>query len=477
MISKLVQWTKDIIAELYPDKSDSAAVSVEMVTEIDTWASVFNNCPKWASKKNQVYTEGDARSVCVELARLTTLELESQVSGSDRAEYINKVYQSVIEQIDTYAEYGMAKGGLIMKPNPTADGITVDFVQADCFVPVSFDSSGRMTAAVFLDTKKRGSKYFRKLEAHNLTQSGYRIINRAYASSTDAILGNEIPLSSVDEWADIAPDVTLPYIKEPLFGYFKVPFSNPIDNTSPLGPSVFADVLADGTLQLADQQYSRIAREYEITEPALFLATEYLKQDGIAGPKLPDGNKRIYREVEDAGGLHNGHGLFEVYSPAIRDTSLLAGLNRYKQDIEFKCGLSYGTLSDIQLVDKTATEIISSKQRSHSTVKKLQKALQTSLEQLVNAIDEQVSLYNLAPEGDYEVAFKWDDSILIDSNTEQSIRMQEVQSGIVKPESYLMWRYGVSEEEAKDMMPDQNTTDYGADLFGGGGAGTDGGGA
>ena len=108
MISKLVQWTKDIIAELYPDKSDSAAVSAEMVTEIDTWASVFNNCPKWASKKNQVYTEGDARSVCAELARLTTLELESQVSGSDRAEYINKVYQGVIEQIDTYAEYGKA---------------------------------------------------------------------------------------------------------------------------------------------------------------------------------------------------------------------------------------------------------------------------------------------------------------------------------------------------------------------------------
>ena len=48
------------------------------------------------------------------------------------------------------------------------------------------------------------------------------------------------------------------------------------------------------------------------------------------------------------------------------------GYNRIVQKIEFNCGLAYGTLSDPQVVDKTAEEIISSKQRSYATVKAIQ---------------------------------------------------------------------------------------------------------
>ncbi|MEG2898491.1 MAG: hypothetical protein RR841_09570, partial [Eubacterium sp.] len=60
----------------------------------------------------------------------------------------------------------------------------------------------------------------------------------------------------------------------------------------------------------------------------------------------------------------------------------------------------------------------------------------------------------LTPTGNYEVGFKFDDSIIVDTETEQAIRMQEVAAGITRPENYLMWRYGVTKEQALEMLPD-----------------------
>ncbi len=67
--------------------------------------------------------------------------------------------------------------------------------------------------------------------------------------------------------------------------------------------------------------------------------------------------------------------------------------------IEFACCLAYGTLSDPQNVDKTATEIKTSKQRSYTFVSDTQLALQTALEDLVYAMNFWASLYGLVPPG------------------------------------------------------------------------------
>ena len=83
----------------------------------------------------------------------------------------------------------------------------------------------------------------------------------------------------------------------------------------------------------------------------------------------------------------------------------------------------------------------------------IQKALQTALEDLLYAMDTLATLYKLAPAGKYEASFEFDDSIIVDTQSEQVIRMQEASSGFISKEQYLMWRYGVTEEQAKEMMP------------------------
>ena len=83
-----------------------------------------------------------------------------------------------------------------------------------------------------------------------------------------------------------------------------------------------------------------------------------------------------------------------------------------------------------------------------------QKALENALIDLVYAMDVYATLYNLTPAGEYEQTFNFSDSVLTDATKEQAIRLAEVTAGIVKSENYLAWRYGITEEKAKEMMPE-----------------------
>ena len=105
----------------------------------------------------------------------------------------------------------------------------------------------------------------------------------------------------------------------------------------------------------------------------------------------PRAKRRLFRELAVTGA--DGGDLYRVFSPAIRDESLLRGLDSLLKRIEFACCLSYGTLSDPQAVAKTAEEIKMSKQRSYSAVCDIQKSLEGALRDLVRAMDAYATLY------------------------------------------------------------------------------------
>ena len=64
----------------------------------------------------------------------------------------------------------------------------------------------------------------------------------------------------------------------------------------------------------------------------------------------------------------------------MRDTSYIAGLEKYYRNIEFTVGLAYGDLSDVQEISKTATEVRVSKARKYNRVTAIQENLKECLE-------------------------------------------------------------------------------------------------
>ena len=424
------------------------AVSDKMANEIDLWAKMYKNEPPW--KEKNIKLCGLPAAIAGEFARLVTLELKTEVTGND---FINEEYQAVVSDIRKYTEYACAKGGLAMKPYASEGHIEVDMVQADRFFPTKFNSRGEVTAAVFAERLTVGKKVYTRLEYHQHEGTMYHINNKAFVKQdldNVEVLGKEVPLTAVPEWANLQEEVTLKNVKMPLFAYFKIPNANNVDDTSPLGVSVYSRAIND--IKEADNQWTRLLWEFEGSELAIDADITLFKKDDKGNYEFPKGKDRLFRMMD----LDDNAEKYKVFAPAIRDENLINGFNAILRRIEFNVGLAYGTLSDPNTVDKTAEEIKASKQRSYSTVSDIQKSLQTALEQLVYAMDVMAQLSGLSGRKKYEMSFDWDDSIVIDKEQELASMQQDAVAGFIRKELYVAAKYGVSEEEALKMMPQQD---------------------
>jgi A118 family predicted phage portal protein len=433
------------------DTQVDVCLTAQMANQIELWTRMYENRSPWVNNKD-VLSANLAPAIASELARLVTLEMKSDITGGPAANYLNEQYKKkVIKDIRRYVEYGCAKGGLIIKPYVTKQGLAVQYVQADCFFPLSFDSSGRITQCVFTEQFRKGKKIYTRLEVHTLQGDHIQINNRAFVATNDYSLGSEVPVGTVDGWSELAPNVTFEGADRLLFGYFKIPMAK--DSDSPLGVSVYSRAV--DLIQEADRRYSNICWEYEGTQLAVHVSTSMLKynkdQDKL---EYPGGKARLYRNLDYDTGVTDKP-FFDTFSPEIRDVALFNGFNNQLKLIEFNCCLAYGTLSDPQNIDKTATEIKTSKQRSYTMVADTQMALQDALEDLVYAMNFWAVLYGLVPPGsDYKVSFDWDDSVIVDAETEREQDRKDVAMGVMRVEEYRAKWYGETLEEAAKNLPD-----------------------
>ncbi len=444
-------------------------VSSKMQSAIDKWWKMFENRPPWVSEED-VPTISLPSAIAGEIARLVTVEADSELTGSPRAEYLNGPWQEMMGDLRKQMEFAAAGGHLVFKPYVDAHGLTFDFVKAGRFIPTTYSGRGGITGGVFVERLRRGRVWYTRLERHEMTPAGYIITNRAFSSGEETQLGKEIPLTQVPEWAELAPELTIYYktvdaggqegmslLEYPLFAVFNLPMANTIDPDSPLGPSIYSR--AAGPIEEADRQYGRTLWEYEGGELAVDASAGALRADkngrkdpGTGRPvmDMPHGRERLFRELNIDKGT--GGDLYEVFTPTLRDGSLFNGLDKLLKRIEFNCYLSYGTLSDPQSVEKTAEEIKSSKQRSYSAVCDIQGALETTLRRVAWIMDFYASLYGLAPDGEVTPTFVWGDAITVDLDREREQMRQDCRDGAAQWWEYRMKFYGETEEEAKAMV-------------------------
>ena len=428
---------------------------------------------------------------------------------------MNRQYQRVLKQIRRQLEYGIAKGGLVIKPyikmydtakqNTSPDSaktqnialqdssnsvankdvsknknaqntqssnhlsydknldiaeIEFDFIQADRFFPLSFDANGKVVEAAFIQTKvnKAKERVYIRLEYHKLEKRKVIVQNLAFESTDMSLansnniksasnLGNAIPLKAVPEWANLQPTTIIEDVDRLLFAYFKMPEANTIDPYSPLGVSGYSRVTQ--LIKDADMQYSRLLWEFEGGELAIDVDRDALKfieePDGKTHSVLPEKQQRLFRKVD-----LNNEETYNVFAPALRDTSLTHGLNTILIRIEDACGLSRGTLSEVTTQEaKTATELKILKQRSFATNADIQTALQDALEDMIYVMDVYCTLYEITPPGEYNTSFEWDDSIIIDNESELSKRITLMQNGLASKLETRMWYFGETENQAK----------------------------
>lgn len=449
MFGTILGWIKGI--NILNSKKDAInldlTISNDMQTAIESWTNIYTNNAPWLN--NDVKSLELAADVCTEFARLVLLEHKSELTGSKRATFINKHYQNVLNKLkESKLELALASGGIVLKPYVQNGYFYTDFIESNKFFPTECNDNQEITGAIFVSQYIDNDRQYSRLEYHQLDElsNTYTIKNKAYMSRNKYDLGTEISLRNT-RWNNIDEITTISGIKKTLFTYFKVPIANNIDTQSPLGVSVFAR--ATDKIKKADIQYGRVDWEYEASEKALYVNELAIRttDENTKKFRIDKLRNRIYKALN-----MDDDDFYKEYSPEIRDEAFWRGLNKHLERIEFSCQLAYGTLSEPTYSDKTAEEIKTSKQRSFSAVSKIQGSLQVTLEHLVYIYDVLTSLYELAPEGRVEQSNEWDDSLIIDSESEQRIRQQEVREKLRTKKSYLMWRYGFTEQQAEQEL-------------------------
>lgn len=401
-----------------------------------------------------------------------TIKEDRVVGDSSRAEYLESQYKKLKKQLRKQIEYGIAKGGLVIKPyvitnqTTTVDGIgsdiapsmdiEFDFVQADAFYPLTFDSAGRITEAAFVQSKVEKNIVYRKLEYHKWENNVVTVVNKAYKSTNvrstgdlDTDLGEEISLKDVPEWKDLDEKATIKNVTQPLFAYFKMPEANTIDTTSPLGVSGFSRAV--NLIRDADLQYSRLLWEYEGGELAIDIDRDALRTEDINGVEHTKQNRlqqRLFRKVD----LGSSSDTYQPFAPTLRDTHYIDGLNTILMRIEDVCGISRGTLSDSADVARTATELRILKQRSYQSNADIQSAIEDALRDTIYVMNVYATLYEITPEGEYDVSFEWDDSILVDVDAELMNRITLQNNQLTSRVETRMWYFGETERQAREAL-------------------------
>ena len=493
-------------------------ISSQMEEAIQLWSDMYKNKAPWLKEPDfkdptRIVSLGLPALIASEKARTALIEMESEVTtpveevevpnpnytdqptpdaygniipttepptikenrpktSTDRATYLNEQYKKLRKKLRTQIEYGIAKGGLIIKPYvvinqslgenaATTYSIEWDFCQADAFYPIAFNSSGDITEAAFLQTVVRKDVTYRRLEYHKWENNTVTIVNKAYKSTAPGMsvdnlgvdLGQEVPLSEVPEWNDLQPEAKITNVTKPLFGFFKMPEANTIDTNSPLGVSGYSravDLIKD-----ADMQYSRLLWEYEGGELAIDIdrnALDFIEgtdRNGNQGHSvLSTLQRRLYRKVD----IGIDGTTFQPYAPALRDSSYLQGLNSILMRIEDCVALSRGTISDASAEARTATELKILKQRSYQANVDIQNAIQEAIESAMYGANAYCTLYQITPEGDYEMSFEWDDSIITDIDAELNKRLSLMQQGLASKVETRMWYFGETEQQAKEAL-------------------------
>lgn len=442
---------------------DEADISLPMARAITGWLNAFYNNPDWAT--NQVRLSTLPSTVTGFVATLVTNELSISCGTSRRAKYIEEQLQPLTRKLHNAVQLAAAGGQIIIRPFVQDGQFYFDLVQPGRFFPTRFRPDGRVMAGYFVDYRDVKGKEYIRIERFDCDGRQMVVTNKAYRSAGNT-MGSEVPLSTVPQWAELEPEITINGIKQPLFGCIQMPFANTVDDASPLPVSIYANAM-DSIMEF-DKVYSEMLYELHSGRRKSIVERQAL----VPMPKDTNKRGKRFRYFDPTSDVYildpaEQAKPFQDYSPALRTAEYMTGLKAILHMVENQCHLSPGTMAiDERTGAVTATQVISQDRTTYNTCSAIQQqGVTQGLLDVITAMNAMCDLYQLAPAGELVPAVTYGDGIFEDTQQEFSRRMQMVQADILKPEQLLAWYFGVDVETAQtEYLKEQTDT---VDLFGG----------
>lgn len=464
IISTIKGWLSVLLRSRAKDE-----FNIEPITspQLDSWVqeciNIYKGNPLWLSESDHIDTVNFAKSICSEVARLTTLGIGITVDGSARADWIHEQLESIYYQLRNWVEYGCAYGTVILKPN----GKNIDLYTREDF-EVTHSTGDTIDGVVFTNRKRDGEKHYTRLEYHRFEGDAYRITNKCFIgdSPNDTKKAIDIKLTP---WAELAEDVSILNIDRPLFGVFRTPQANNIDMDSVLGLPVFSEAVQE--LRDLDIAYSRNSKEIKDSKRTVLLDSDMMLPGGgrpVAMNPMALKHQRETMELPDYIRNVTGDGtktFYQEINPTLNTDTRITGINALLSQIGYKSGFSNGHfVFNKQTGVITATQVEADQQRTIQTTKDTRDKLESCLTGLIYALDVMASLYGLAPSGKYEVSYDFGD-ITYNRDEDRARWYGYVTAGKIPFWYYLVKFEGFTEDDAKAI--EQEAQPKTPTLFGG----------
>ncbi len=397
-----------------------------------------------------------AQTITNYLTTLATTELKLDAGASQRGKYVTaQAEENLLPNIWEAVQLAGVGGMAAIKPYAINGSVYVEIIPRGRIFPAQFGANKRIESGFFTDFETVNKQPYIRIEAFELGTDGLHITNKAYLLKGD-MLGREERLEIVPRWAKLQPEMLITGVDRPHFGLIRMPFANTVDG-SDFPVSIYANAV-DSIVQL-DQTWQQFLWERDTGKRRMVIDRSTAVKDPVNGKSAVPFRELAsdYYMTLDMPDTRP----WDDYTPNLRFDEYQKAFDMQLRLLEMQTGFSAGTFQiDIQTGKVTATQIISEDRTTYNTIKAVQdRGMATGLKDALYWFDIYSSLYGLAPSGSVDFSVTFGDSIFEDTGIEFQRRKAMADSKYIRPEFLTSWYYGVSEDEAKAMLPEAETPD------------------
>ncbi len=334
------------------------------------------------------------------IVRKLTRAVFSEYSAESAGAFTGKVLSGLSQCKESALELALIGGESYLKP--VTDGNRWYFRVLGRRQALIFgrDALGNITDMGCAERSVYGGRYYTLLERRRLEQGVPVLYNRLFCANSPGVLGKETSLSSHPDYQNLPERFAFP-ARLGNVGVIRLknPAVNCIDGSSD-GISIYAPAV--GLIQALGRNEAELSGEFSRGKSRIVVSADMLR-----GGKLTDS---VFVGLDD-GPQDVG---ITVFAPALRESSYLARKQAYLRDVENVIGLKRGLLSQVEAVERTATEITSSEGEYALTIQDFQRAWQEAAQDCALLCRTLGKVYGMDTDED-NPQFHWGNGVLYDS--------------------------------------------------------------
>ena len=343
------------------------------------------------------------------------------VGQNARIDLLDKTTQSMWKKAKKITSMAFGYGGVVLVPYVKSGKIFYNIVSQSRVTIDEVEGENIIGATIIADkrTVNKGignSKTYYRLTNYKVRNGNIEITQKFTDEN-----GHEVAVP--DFWKNIELKKVITEVDRALFGYIKSPINNRKTDDKYGVPITYG---CDSTIAEIKETMKQLYREYKLKEA--FVGADSTMFDGKDALPL----NGIFKKV-DAG----DDTFFEVFDPAFRPFT--ERLQELFKRLEHEIGTSAGILSEVNTANATATEIKRSMYDTFTIVDDMRSNIEKGIEDFLYSANVLANAYNLTPQGDYEVSFDWDYSLLEDSQEAFSQLITAQSKGIVSEVEVRQW--------------------------------------